>query len=207
MTVNIPGRKPLVPLRITEESPGFVRIPHFWTDELFGIGTIPASFWKFMATLWRGITNGNRQYQTMMGLSQFEITNDQASKWKAAVSVSGLFTVTTGKWFPRTSSLYVYRQDATVAEWVIFVKALNEKIECDKVSGVDPRQAVAFGIELAVLVDQRRVEAGFPERNTEYLSECRDAGLLVNEEHGSYAARTKTNYKAKNKFKGGIHGT
>lgn len=202
MTVNTaPPRKPLEPLKINEESSQFIRVPRFWVDELFKYAErIPASFWKFKLVLWRGITNGNREYQTQLALSQFGLTKQQASKWKFAVQVSGLYTVVTGKYIPKTSTNYQYRRDATVAEWVVFIKALNEKIELDTLERLDPTQGEAFGIELAILIDERRHQAGLPRVNEKFIRECLRDGRVV-QDSGEYRAKDRrTNAKNRKIF-------
>jgi hypothetical protein len=184
-------------LTIFEEQKEFVKVPRFWLDELMPLATsVPASFWKFLLVLWRNVMNGNAQLANKLSIQQFEISKTQAVKWKAALSVSGLFTVTTGTWVPRNSSLYAYRKDATIAEWVCFVKALNKKLEEDKDSRMDPSLAVAFGIELAGYVDNERTLAHLDAVNEEFIRGCVADGIATQTEYGVAATGSRRNPRA-----------
>jgi hypothetical protein len=117
---------------------GFVAFPAFFVDELMPMGKhIPPSFWKFLLVLWRDV-NHHKDNTSKKSMRHFHIRSEDASKWAAALFVSGLFFMKYGwkhaeaeKGFP-TEFKYL---DADFEHWEWFITALEEQIVSDKKHG------------------------------------------------------------------------
>jgi len=105
-------------------SRGFVAFPAWFIDELMPLGkNIPPSFWKFLLILWRDV-NHHKDNSCKKSMRQFHIRPEDASKWTAAVMVSGLFAVSYG-WKHKTAEKgvpthFVYL-DRDFQDWEISV--------------------------------------------------------------------------------------
>jgi hypothetical protein len=114
---------------------GFVAFPNFFIDELMELGkNIPPSFWKFLLILWRDI-NYHKDNSANRSMRQFHIRAEDASKWTAAVMVSGLFAVTYG-WKHKTAEKGIPTHftylDGDFEAWEIFIAALSQQLAADK---------------------------------------------------------------------------
>lgn len=117
---------------------GFVAFPAFFVDELMPMGKhIPPSFWKFLLVLWRDV-NHHKDNSSKKSMRQFHIRSEDASKWAAALYVSGLFQMKYGwkhvqaeKGFP-TQFTYI---DRDFEDWESFIAALEEQLVSDKKHG------------------------------------------------------------------------
>ena len=166
----------------------FIQVPRFWTDVLmqpycwYENGSkaprIPNSFWKYMLYLWRYITDGNELRECEIASKQFPVRTDAAVRWTAAVSLSGLFDVTFGKWTKQHDepTHFAYRCDATQQDWEAFVHALDFTLNQFKEKAKIPHEPFdqwanngGFKVMLAINVDSIRASRGLPPVNQQFL--------------------------------------
>ena len=193
--------KQFVPIKILESNgtgTGWFQVPRFWVDDLMGAhwgfpdgkrsARINNSFWKFLFYLWRWIAS-TKDRRTKIAIDSFPVRKDAAVRWVAAISVSGLFDVTTGVYTPMHDSPteFRYRVNATEQEWRAFIIALdltlnNFKQQLADFTKADERRVQrfnnggnngAFKVELALNVDKiRKEQFNLPPVNTAFLQDA-----------------------------------
>ena len=158
---------------------GWTKWPAFFVDDLMPIAMgIPASFWKYLLIVWRDCFDQHPGYRCSKSMTQFQMTKGRASKWTAALSVSGIFNVRYGKRHtpnePGIPTEIVYQIEASRDDWVCFVAALRDTIIRDKREhhgDID-----GFRVQLAITHYAERRRSGLPVAFLEqYLDGMPDA--------------------------------
>jgi hypothetical protein len=164
-------------------SRGFVAFPAFFIDEMMALGRyIPADFWQFLMIVWRDV-NHHADSTCDRSMRQFHIRPTKASKWTAALMVSGLFYVRYG-WKHKNKEKGVPTQftylDGDFQTWEIFIEALNEQIKADKDHGYDDCGG-GFRAELLLRILRMRIaKTGetFTDVEKKFLTQLGNAGFV-----------------------------
>lgn len=176
---------------------GFTQFPTFLIDELMPFATgVPASFWKYMIVLWRdlfGVGCDRKGYRAAKTMTQFHMDKDNAARWTAALSVSGLFTIAYGRRYgdyttPGIPTVIQYRPVSTLQEWECFVAALRDQILDDKSKGnKNQREGTwSFRIGLSFRVDNERQRRGLTRLFDNWHKELEKSGDIRRTEEGFF---------------------
>lgn len=114
---------------------GWFMLPNAWVRELMTdehkYPHISASFWKFLIVLWCEILTyrpNKPDWTAELGMRDFGIRANTASKYTVALAASGLFTVTKGEWQGEKTT-FRYNTNAGGLEWRAFYRALMKTCE------------------------------------------------------------------------------
>lgn len=172
------------------QSRGFVAFPAWFVDEFMhsrrraDCKGIPASFWTFLLVIFRDI-NHHADNTCKRTMRQFPIRPSAATKWTAALRVSGLFQVdygtkkTEGKAGTPTKFEYL---DRDYDLWDVFLSALAAQLASDKLHHTNDA-GLGFRAELLLRIIDFRRARGVGNPNTsawekEYLNWCEKQGVL-----------------------------
>jgi hypothetical protein len=192
------------PVKILQEGP-FIQVPRYMM-ELMGSHSrrgdrhaecLSPSFWKFYLFLWGWIMNGNPNREASIAMRQFPMRTDAATKWTAAISVSGLFFVTKGKNQGPNSVPTHFRLnvEAGQADWSAFVCALDlaeARLKGGDSFGRNTKHGNtgSYAVYVANAVDDLRARRGLPPVNVQFLNDAAD-GKIKDMEGRPIAQRDK----------------
>jgi hypothetical protein len=144
---------------------------------------IPPSFWKYLLILWRDV-NHHKDNSANRTMRQFHMRGEDASRWTAALQVSGLFAVTYG-WKHKLKETGIPTHfnylDGDFETWEIFITALAQQLAADKDEHYnDSGGGFRGGLLLRIIKLQREKYGRLPQQwQKNYLTQLEKLGFVT----------------------------